>query len=111
MFSLGVIEKMPEPGISAGSATDCLHYTTSFLRAMCRSRSTAIFDPRFGVSLAVLRGVLSVTPSRSTIFADVSVIKLEDLFSPLFNAILYSMSQIRKVVNKRCRTVSRLRPL
>ena len=52
-FSLGVVGKMAEPRINAGSATDCLHYTTSFLPAMCRSRSSAIFDPWFGVSLAV----------------------------------------------------------
>ena len=39
------------------------------------------------------------TLSRLTTFPDVSLIKPEDSFSPLFKAVLYSVSWVRKLVN------------
>ena len=40
------------------------------------------------------------TFSRLAIFTDVSLRKPEDSLSPLFKAILYSVSRFRKLVNK-----------
>ena len=43
------------------------------------------------------------TLSRSTIFSDVSLIKPEDSLNPFFNAVLFSVLEVRKLVNsKRC---------
>ena len=63
---------------------------TTFSRAVCRCMGAAMFSC----------GRLSCfTLSRLTAYPDVrlSLIKPEDPFSPLFNAILYSMSWVRKL--------------
>ena len=75
-----------------------LLYSQSFSNAVARCTGAAIF----WYWLAEYSGVVlsCFTLSRSTIFAEISLINPEDVPIQWFKAVLYSVSRVRNVVNK-----------